>query len=241
MRPAINVGISVSRVGGNAQITPMRKVAGRLKLELSQYRELEAFSQFGSELDPETQRTLARGERLVKTLNQPERHPMPVEDQVVQVYAATNGYLDRIVVDKVERFLAELTESMRGQRARAAEEDRRRRLERRDAGEVESAVSRFAEDFGFDLDEEGHPLEDGEPEASGNGARRQREEQAPAGVSRGLTWTSWHRSATFATASARSRTSRRSPARWSWSLPPVCAAPSSGSRRCAPTRTRSGG
>ena len=80
VRPAINVGISVSRVGGNAQIGPMRKVAGTLKLELSQYRDLEAFSQFGSELDPDTQRTLARGERLVKTLNQSERHPMPVED-----------------------------------------------------------------------------------------------------------------------------------------------------------------
>ena len=133
VRPAINVGISVSRVGGNAQITPMRKVAGRLKLELSQYRELEAFSQFGSELDPETQRTLARGERLVKTLNQAERHPMPVEDQVVQVYAATNGYLDRIVVDKVDRFLADLTEARARQRGRAAEEDRRGRLERRDA------------------------------------------------------------------------------------------------------------
>src|SRR5579884_2204875 len=113
VRPAINVGISVSRVGGSAQITPMRKVAGRLKLELSQYRELEAFAQFGSELDPETQRTLARGERLVKTLNQGEREPMPVEDQVVQIYAATNGYLDRIVVDKVERFLRDLTESVR--------------------------------------------------------------------------------------------------------------------------------
>src|SRR5436309_5934274 len=114
VRPAINVGISVSRVGGNAQITPMRKVAGTLKLELSQYRELEAFSQFGSELDMETQRTLARGERLVKTLNQGEREPMPIEDQVVQVYAATNGYLDRIVVDKVERFLGELSDHIRG-------------------------------------------------------------------------------------------------------------------------------
>src|SRR5438270_115954 len=95
--------------------TPMRKVAGRLKLELSQYRELEAFSQFGSELDPETQRTLARGERLVKTLNQAERRPLPVEDQVVQIYAATNGYLDRIVVDKVVKFLSGLTEFVRGQ------------------------------------------------------------------------------------------------------------------------------
>src|SRR5438552_8114383 len=112
VRPAINVGISVSRVGGNAQIQPMRKVAGRLKGELSQYRELEAFSQFGSELDPETQRTLARGERLVMTLNQAERNPMPVEDQVVQVYAATNGYLDRIVVDKVDRYLADPTDSV---------------------------------------------------------------------------------------------------------------------------------
>src|SRR5947209_1101425 len=113
VRPAINVGISVSRVGGAAQITPMRKVAGRLKLDLSQYRELEAFSQFGSELDPETQRTLARGERLVKTLNQAERRPMPVEDQVVQIYAATSGYLDRITVDRVERFLSDLTDTVR--------------------------------------------------------------------------------------------------------------------------------
>ena len=104
VRPAINVGISVSRVGGNAQITPMKKVAGRLKLELSQYRDLEAFAQFGSDLDPDTQRTLARGERLVKTLNQGERDPMPVEEQVAAIYAATNGYLDRIDADRVEDF-----------------------------------------------------------------------------------------------------------------------------------------
>src|SRR6202030_1484376 len=114
VRPAINVGISVSRVGGNAQITPMRRVAGRIKLELSQYRELEAFAQFGSDLDAETQRTLARGARLGKTLNQAEGHPMPVEDQVIQIYAATNGYLDRVLVDKVERFLAGLTADVRG-------------------------------------------------------------------------------------------------------------------------------
>src|SRR6267142_2144450 len=80
VRPAVNVGISVSRVGGNAQIAPMRKVAGRLKLELSQYRDLEAFAQFGSDLDADTQRTLARGARLVKTLNQHERSPLPVAD-----------------------------------------------------------------------------------------------------------------------------------------------------------------
>src|SRR5438132_2547629 len=110
VRPAINVGISVSRVGGNAQIAPMKKVAGRLKLELSQYRDLEAFSQFGSDLDADTQRALARGERLVATLNQNERSPLSVEDQVVQIYAATNGYLDRIRVDRVGEFLIGLTQ-----------------------------------------------------------------------------------------------------------------------------------
>ena len=110
VRPAINVGISVSRVGGNAQITPMKRVAGRIKLELSQYRDLEAFAQFGSDLDADTQRTLARGERLVASLNQGERAPLAVEDQVLQVFAATNGFLDRINVDRVHEFLAELVE-----------------------------------------------------------------------------------------------------------------------------------
>jgi F-type H+-transporting ATPase subunit alpha len=176
VRPAINVGISVSRVGGNAQITPMRKVAGRLKLDLSQYRELEAFAQFGSELDPETQRTLARGERLVKTLNQGEREPMPVEDQVVQIYAATNGYLDRIVVDKVERFLGDLTDHVRGSEPetlkKIAEGDWSDEIQK----SVDDAVKQFAEDFGYDLDEEGHPLD--EDEDGGSRDRdRQREEQ----------------------------------------------------------------
>jgi F-type H+-transporting ATPase subunit alpha len=166
VRPAINVGISVSRVGGNAQITPMRRVAGRLKLELSQYRELEAFSQFGSELDPETQRTLARGERLVKTLNQPERRPMPVEDQVIQVYAATNGYLDRIVVDKVDRFLADLTEFMRANEAELLKKIASGDWSDETQQAVEKAVSGFAEDFGFDLDEEGHPIDDGDDDRS---------------------------------------------------------------------------
>src|SRR5213083_1475185 len=115
VRPAINVGISVSRVGGNAQINPMRKVAGRLKLELSQYRELEAFSQFGSELDPETQRTLARGERMVATLNQPQYDPWPMEEQVIALYAGINGYLDDIPVPDVPRFQDELREYMRAE------------------------------------------------------------------------------------------------------------------------------
>ncbi|HEY2656944.1 MAG TPA: F0F1 ATP synthase subunit alpha [Solirubrobacteraceae bacterium] len=160
VRPAINVGISVSRVGGAAQITPMRRVAGRLKLELSQYRELEAFSQFGSELDPETQRTLARGERLVKTLNQSERQPLPIEIQVVQIYAATNGYLDRIEVDKVEKFLAGLSDSVRAGSSEVLEKIAGGDWSDETQEAVKAAVSQYAEDFGYDLDEEGHPLED---------------------------------------------------------------------------------
>jgi F-type H+-transporting ATPase subunit alpha len=164
VRPAINVGISVSRVGGNAQITPMKRVAGRLKLELSQYRELEAFAQFGSELDVETQRTLARGERLVRTLNQHEREPLPVEDQVIQIYAATHGYLDRIEVEKVDEFLEGLTQRMHA--------EQRELLQKIGAGEwgdeleggVDAAVKGYADDFGFDLDEEGLPLDEDELE-----------------------------------------------------------------------------
>ena len=94
VRPAINVGISVSRVGGAAQTKAMKKVAGRLRLDLSQYRELEAFAQFGSELDQATQQILARGERMVATLNQPQYEPWPMEEQVVAIYAGVNGYLD---------------------------------------------------------------------------------------------------------------------------------------------------
>ena len=101
VRPAINVGVSVSRVGGNAQTKAMKKVAGRLRLELAQYRELEAFAQFGSELDPQTQRTLARGERMVATLNQPQYQPWPVDEQVVAIYAGINGFLDDIPVEDV--------------------------------------------------------------------------------------------------------------------------------------------
>ncbi len=169
VRPAINVGISVSRVGGSAQITPMRRVSGRLKLELSQFRELEAFSQFGSELDPDTQRTLARGQRLVKTLNQSERAPMPVEEQVVQIYAATNGHLDRILVDKVERFLEELVEMVHG-----SDPDLLQKIAGGDWSDetqarVAAVVEQFAGDFGFDLDEEGHAFEEGAGEIPPSG------------------------------------------------------------------------
>jgi F-type H+-transporting ATPase subunit alpha len=104
IRPAVNSGISVSRVGGSAQIKAMKKVAGTLRLDLSQYRELAAFAQFGSDLDKATQARLARGERVVEILKQDEHQPMPVEKQVVSIYAVTKGYLDDIPVADVRRF-----------------------------------------------------------------------------------------------------------------------------------------
>jgi F-type H+-transporting ATPase subunit alpha len=115
VRPAVNVGISVSRVGGSAQTKAMKKVAGRLRLDLSQYRELEAFAQFGSELDQATQQTLARGERMVATLNQPQYDPWPMEEQVAALYAGVNGYLDDIPVPQVPRFQDELREYLRAE------------------------------------------------------------------------------------------------------------------------------
>jgi len=113
VRPAVNVGRSVSRVGASAQTKAMKKVAGRLRLELSQYRELEAFAQFGSELDPATQATLARGERMVATLNQPQYAPWPMEEQVVAIYAGIHGDLDDIPVQDVPRFQEELREYLK--------------------------------------------------------------------------------------------------------------------------------
>jgi F-type H+-transporting ATPase subunit alpha len=115
VRPAINVGISVSRVGGNAQVKAMRQVAGRLRLDLAQYRELEAFAQFGSELDPATQQTLARGERMVATLNQPQYAPWAVEEQVVAIFAGIHGYLDTIPVADVPRFQDDVREALRAE------------------------------------------------------------------------------------------------------------------------------
>ncbi len=110
VRPAINVGISVSRVGGNAQIKAMKKVAGTLKLDLAQYRELEAFAKFGSDLDEATQKTLAKGERLVELLKQGQYSPVPVEKQVVSIYYGTKGFLETISVKDVKRFEKEVLE-----------------------------------------------------------------------------------------------------------------------------------
>ncbi len=127
VRPAINVGTSVSRVGGNAQTKAMKKVAGKLRLDLSQYRELEAFAQFGSELDPETQKQLARGERMVAALNQGERQPMSVAEQVASIFAGNEGFLDRIKAERVERVPAGPDRAPARRARRAAGPDQRDR------------------------------------------------------------------------------------------------------------------
>ncbi|HEY2669254.1 MAG TPA: F0F1 ATP synthase subunit alpha [Rugosimonospora sp.] len=113
VRPAINVGTSVSRVGGNAQVKPMRRVAGRLRLDLAQFRELEAFSAFASDLDKASRNQLDRGGRLVELLKQPNYHPMAVEEQVVSIWAGTNGKLDDVALSDVARFESELLQFLR--------------------------------------------------------------------------------------------------------------------------------
>jgi F-type H+-transporting ATPase subunit alpha len=113
IRPAVNVGLSVSRVGSAAQIKAMKQVAGKIKLDLAQYREMAAFSQFASDLDASTQALLARGARLTELLKQPQFSPMPVEEQVVSIFAGTRGYLDRVEVNKVTTFEARMLSELR--------------------------------------------------------------------------------------------------------------------------------
>ena len=117
VRPAVNIGISVSRVGGNAQIKAMKQVAGRLRIDLAQYRELQAFAQFGSDLDEATKRTLARGERMIEVLNQGQFDPMPVEEQVAVIFAGNQGYVDDLEVHRVAAFCEGLREYLRSQNA----------------------------------------------------------------------------------------------------------------------------
>jgi F-type H+-transporting ATPase subunit alpha len=148
VRPAVNVGISVSRVGGAAQIKAMKKVAGRLRLDLAQYRELEAFAQFGSDLDPATQRQLSRGARTVEILKQPQYQPMPVENQVAVIYAVTNGYLDQVPVDRVrawERGFHRHLESRHGDVLSGIREEQQLTDEIRDA--MIAAIESYNETF----------------------------------------------------------------------------------------------
>jgi F-type H+-transporting ATPase subunit alpha len=118
VRPAINVGNSVSRVGGSAQIRAMRQVAGSLRLDLAQYRELAAFAQFGSDLDKATQAQLNRGRRLVEILKQPQYQPLPVEKQVVIIYAATKGFIDPVAIEDVRRYEVDLYRFLETRHAR---------------------------------------------------------------------------------------------------------------------------
>ena len=171
VRPAINVGISVSRVGGNAQIRAMKQVAGRLRLDLAQYRELEAFATFGSELDRASQAQLDRGARLVEILKQFQYQPMPVEQQVVSIFAATGGFLDDIPVVDVNRFqteLLEFVESRHGEIGRAVAE--KGELPEDLAERLEAAIKEFRASFmpsvGGPLKEaQAKPLTDEEQEA----------------------------------------------------------------------------
>ena len=251
VRPAINVGISVSRVGGNAQTKAMKKVAGKLRLDLSQYRDLEAFAQFGSELDPETQKALTRGERLVELLKQKEREPLSVGDQVASIYSGTGGYLDRIKVERVGEFLADLRvrlhsekaellerieetrQARRGRRGGARQGDRRlrRRLRPRLRRGRRPARGGRVRPRQVEEEREARPHR---PEATTE-AREGAEAGGVAGLAGDRPWPPRRKSRI---GSRRSRTSTRSRGRWRWSRRRACAAPNSGSPTCAPTRRR---
>jgi len=152
VRPAINVGISVSRVGSNAQTKAMRKVAGRLRLDLASFRELEAFAQFGSELDPATLQTLARGQRMVATLNQPQYQPWPTEEQVAAIYAGIHGHLDSVPPSQVPRFQEELCEQLRSEGTILKEIRETSELSDEVAARLDALLQRF--DQVFNVEEE---------------------------------------------------------------------------------------
>lgn len=143
-RPAVNAGLSVSRVGSKAQVKAMRQVAGRLRLDLAQYRELAAFAQFGSELDRATQARLARGERLQELLKQPEASPMPVEEQVAVLYAGVNGFMDDIAVDRITRFADEFLRYLRESRSEILKKIRTEQVLKEDTTQaLEEAIAEF--------------------------------------------------------------------------------------------------
>ncbi|MFP4227890.1 MAG: F0F1 ATP synthase subunit alpha [Salinivenus sp.] len=165
IRPAIDVGNSVSRVGGSAQIGAMKEVAGTLRIDLSQYRELEAFAKFGSDLDASTQRQLNRGERLVEILKQDQFSPVSVEEQVAIIYAAINGYLDPIPVDDIEDFEEEFIERLRLRHEGVLQRIRETRELSDEATEIfEQVAADLADVYGEEKDEESEDVlaEDGE-------------------------------------------------------------------------------
>lgn len=148
VRPAINVGLSVSRVGGAAQIKAMKQVAGTLRLDLAQYRELAAFAQFGSDLDKSTQLKLERGARLTELLKQPQYRPMPVDQQVASIYAATKGFMDDIPVDAVRRFEEELVEYLKTSKAEVLQAIREKKVLDKDVeASLQAAIAEFKKGF----------------------------------------------------------------------------------------------
>ena len=148
IRPAINVGLSVSRVGSAAQTKAMKKVAGSIKLELAQYREMAAFAQFGSDLDASTQKLLARGERLTELLKQPQYNPLPFEEQVVSIFAGVNGFLDGIPTNAVNRFEAALLADMKANNAAILKDIRETKdLSDKTREALKTAIGAFAKTF----------------------------------------------------------------------------------------------
>ncbi len=148
IRPAINVGLSVSRVGGAAQTKAMKKVSGSMKLDLAQYREMAAFAQFGSDLDAATQKLLNRGARLTELLKQPQFSPMPFEEQTVSIFAGTNGYIDEVPVDRVTDYEAQMLSFMRSEHADVLEEIRTTgKFEDDTKNKVVDALKTFAKQF----------------------------------------------------------------------------------------------
>src|SRR5205085_6746148 len=147
VRPAINVGISVSRVGGSAQIKSMKKVAGTLKLDQAQFRELEAFSKFGSDLDASTKLTIDRGRRNTEVLKQPQYAPVPVEEQVAIIYASTKGYIDRVPVNKVKEFEKEFLGIMKAQYRNVLDNLRAGKLEDADMETIKKTAIELAANY----------------------------------------------------------------------------------------------
>ena len=148
VRPAINVGISVSRVGGNAQIKAMKEVAGTLRLELAQFREMQAFAQFASDLDKATQQQLARGQRLVEVLKQGQYAPIPVEEQVVIIFAATHGFIDELPLGDIRRYERELVSWLRAEKASLLPDIvEKKTLKKGLSDELKAALEQFANIF----------------------------------------------------------------------------------------------
>jgi F-type H+-transporting ATPase subunit alpha len=145
VRPAVNVGLSVSRVGSSAQTKAMKSVAGSIKLELAQYREMAAFAQFGSDLDAATQRLLNRGARLTELLKQPQYSPLTNAEQVVLIYAGTHGYLDKLPVGDVSRFERGLLSHLRN--SETALLDKIREQDQKIAGEIEKEIVAVLDGF----------------------------------------------------------------------------------------------